>query len=46
MHIIFWLENLKGRYDSEKLGVDRGIILELILGNRFGECELDTSGSG
>jgi hypothetical protein len=31
MHKIFWLENLKGRYHPEDLGVDGRIILEWIL---------------
>jgi hypothetical protein len=32
MYAIFWVENLKGRDYSEDLGIDRRIILELILG--------------
>jgi len=32
VHIIFWLENLKGRDQSENLGVGEKIILEWILG--------------
>jgi len=40
------LENLKGRDHSEDLFVSGKIILEWILGNRVGSCELDASGSG
>jgi len=32
MHIIFWLENLKGKDHLEDLSVDVKIILEWILG--------------
>jgi hypothetical protein len=32
MYAVLWLENLKGRDHSEGLGVDRRVILELILG--------------
>jgi hypothetical protein len=32
VHKIFWLQNLKGRDDSEELSVDGRIILEGILG--------------
>jgi hypothetical protein len=32
MHIIFWLENLKGRNHCEDLDVDGSIILECISG--------------
>jgi hypothetical protein len=32
MHIVFWLESLKGRDHSEDLGVDGRIILKRILG--------------
>jgi hypothetical protein len=32
MHIIYWLENLKGRDQLEDLGVDGKIIFEWILG--------------
>jgi hypothetical protein len=32
MHTKFWLENLKGRDDSDDLAVDGRIILEMILG--------------
>jgi len=28
MHAVFWVENLKGRDDSEDLGVDGKIILK------------------
>jgi hypothetical protein len=40
------LENLKGRDHTEDPDVDGRIILEWILGNRMGRCELDASGSG
>jgi hypothetical protein len=32
MHTKFWSENVKGRDESEELGVDGELILELILG--------------
>jgi hypothetical protein len=32
MHTIFLLENQRGRHHFEDLGMDRGIILEWILG--------------
>jgi hypothetical protein len=32
MYTIFWLEDLKGRVQSEDIGVDGRIILEWILG--------------
>jgi hypothetical protein len=34
MPAMFWLENLKGRYDSEDLGIDKRIILEWEMGLR------------
>jgi hypothetical protein len=46
MHVKFWSENLKGRDHSEHIGIDGKIILERILGNRFGRHGLDASGSG
>jgi len=37
VHIIFWLENLKGRDHSEDLGVVGSIMLELMLGKYSGK---------
>jgi hypothetical protein len=44
-HKKFWSENLKGRENSEGLGVV-GKILDWILGNGGGSCGLAPSGSG
>jgi hypothetical protein len=40
------LETLKGKDQSEELGVGGKIILERFLENRVGRCGLDSSGSG
>jgi hypothetical protein len=32
VYTVFWLENLKGKYQSEDLGIHGRIILEWILG--------------
>jgi hypothetical protein len=37
MHTTFWSENLKGRDQSEDLGVDGKMILEMILGKYGGK---------
>jgi hypothetical protein len=37
MNSKFWTENLKGRYNSEDLGVDGELILEQILGTSCGK---------
>jgi hypothetical protein len=37
MHKIFWLENMKGRDNSENLNVDGSLILEWILGKQGGK---------
>jgi len=36
-HIIFWLENLKGRDHSENVGADGKMILKWILGKHGGK---------
>jgi hypothetical protein len=46
VHKIFWLGNLKGRDHSEDLDIDGMVLLEWVLRNRVGMCELDLSGSG
>jgi len=46
MHIIFWLENLKGRDHFEDLDVDGKQYQNESLGNSVGRCGLDASGSG
>jgi hypothetical protein len=46
MYTKFWSENVKGRDHVEDLSIYGRIILERILGNEMGGCELDTSGSG
>jgi hypothetical protein len=45
MHTKFFLENLKGRDDSEDVSLYRKVILEWILGNNIGRFGLDASGS-
>jgi hypothetical protein len=45
MHTIFWLENLKGRDNSEYLTIDGKTIQNGSQGNRVGRCGLDASGS-
>jgi hypothetical protein len=45
MHTKFRLESMKGRDNSENLGVDRRSILNGFLGNRVRGDELDSSGS-
>jgi hypothetical protein len=42
----FQLGSLKGRDHKDNLAVDGRIILEWILGNRVGRCEMDSFGSG
>jgi len=37
MHTKFWLENMKGRHNSENLGIDGRIILEWILEKQGGK---------
>jgi hypothetical protein len=46
LHKISWLEKLRGGKYSEDVGMNWRIILEWVLGNRLGRCELDLSGSG
>jgi hypothetical protein len=48
MHIVFRLENLKGRDHSEDLDVDGKVTLEWILEKwgGVGVCGLDASGLG
>jgi hypothetical protein len=43
---IFWLEDLKGRDNSEKPGVDGNIILNLIIRKSGGKFSLYSSGAG
>jgi hypothetical protein len=45
IHTKFWLENLKGRDNSEDLGI-HGKMLEWILGNTAPNCGLDSTASG
>jgi len=42
----FWMESMKGRDRSEDLGIDGRILLEWILGNRWGSCRLGWWRSG
>jgi hypothetical protein len=44
MHIKFWLGSLKGKDNSEDIGIDGRIILKWIL-NRVGGCGLNSTGS-
>jgi hypothetical protein len=39
MHTIFWLENLKGRYHLEDLGIDGRYYENGPLGNRVGSVD-------
>jgi hypothetical protein len=42
---IFILKGMHGKYDLEKLSIDRKVILKLILNVRAGECTPGSSGS-
>jgi hypothetical protein len=46
LHIIYWLENLKGRNHTEDPGEDMRIILKWILKKWDMKMRLDCTGSG